>query len=119
MLLAVIPPFSNLVYEVEMIQFEKLGGRKKKEIFFIKVAVDYVFEEGQIGDANVVVNGATVNLGLCDTIDLQDDKYFFVKYPGATPITNAQVFSIHQSVLLLKVSCCFGIISIVGLLFLA
>lgn len=87
--------------------------------------MDYVFEEGQIGDANVVVNGATVNLGLCDTIgqedynklDLQDDKYFFVKYPGATPITNAQVFSIHRSVLLLKVSCCFGIISIFGLLF--
>lgn len=34
--------------------------------------MDYVFEEGQIGDANVVVNGATVNLGLCDTIGQED-----------------------------------------------
>ncbi|KAJ4885133.1 hypothetical protein Rs2_35226 [Raphanus sativus] len=40
--------------------------------------------------ANVVVNGATVNLGLWDTADLRDDKQFFIDHPGAVPITTAQ-----------------------------
>ncbi|CAI9303094.1 unnamed protein product [Lactuca saligna] len=75
--LAVIPPFSNLVYEVEMIEFEKekgpwemdvherieAAGRKKEEGNILyksgkyqraakkyDKAVDYVSEEGQFGD---------------------------------------------------------------------
>lgn len=48
MLLAVIPPFSNLVYEVEMIQFEKEKGRWEMDVHERIEAAGRKKEEGNL-----------------------------------------------------------------------